>query len=387
MSELHITTQLLAGPADASAPQAGAPADPAAGFDFPALLARQLESAPQAQEDAPPAADAAAGEEEAGELRDAFGIPLASAAMSDAPRGAEPAPEEALQLAAAIALGTPPAILPPVAALRTLAPAAAANDARGAPDALAPAGARPGVTLPCGLADGLPGQAAQAPQLAAAPAGSAPAEGADAPRASIASGAPAEPERGELAALAAAAAERAESALRAAAEAPAPRAIEPDHAPVFAEIAPAAPRAPGLEGRAPVLAVPGQLHTALWREELGAAVRVLAVQNIQQAELRVHPPELGPVHVSLRLEGGEATVSFAAPHAETRAALEAALPRLREMLEGAGLSFGGASVDVSDPGQGREREAAPRAPASAYLAPLPAPAAPAAALGLVDVFA
>jgi flagellar hook-length control protein FliK len=231
------------------------------------------------------------------------------------------------------------------------------------------------------LASAAPG----APARGAATQAAAPAASDAAPEAS--GDAPTDGGRGESPALAAAAAERAESALRAAAEAPAPRAIEPDHAPVFAEIAPAAPRAPGLEGRAPVLAVPGQLHTALWREELGAAVRVLAVQNIQQAELRVHPPELGPVHVSLRLEGGEATVSFAAPHAETRAALEAALPRLREMLEGAGLSFGGASVDVSDPGQGREREAAPRAPASAYLAPLPAPAAPAAVLGLVDVFA
>jgi flagellar hook-length control protein FliK len=382
MSDLHITTQLLAAPAE-GAPQSGPAADAAAGFDFPALFARQLGAAPQAQDDAAPRAPAEAGRDETGETVDAFGLPLATATAGAATHGAEDREDaDAPQPVATVVVELPPALLPPLAALATLATAKAANDSPPA-SALpaAAAGALRAALAPCAQP-----QAATAQPASPSAGDAAPEASADAPRSGNPPAAPGQPESAAPQAQADIAATRVDDAPRAAVEVAARASREPEGTPLVADPGPAA-RPGAFEGRPAALAVPGQVHTPLWREELVATVRVIAVQRIQHAELHVHPPELGPVQVSLRLEGSEATVSFAAPHAETRAALEAALPRLREMLEGAGLSFGGASVDVSNPGQGQARDATPRARPVAYFPPAPPAAAPAAALGLVDVFA
>jgi flagellar hook-length control protein FliK len=110
----------------------------------------------------------------------------------------------------------------------------------------------------------------------------------------------------------------------------------------------------------PVVPVAAPVGTAQWREEFSAAVRVIATEQIQSAEIHLNPPELGPVQVSLRMDAREASFAFTAPHADTRQALEAALPRLRELLEAGGISLGSASVDIS--GSGAFGRDAPRDP-------------------------
>ncbi|MEI6724165.1 MAG: flagellar hook-length control protein FliK, partial [Betaproteobacteria bacterium] len=92
------------------------------------------------------------------------------------------------------------------------------------------------------------------------------------------------------------------------------------------------------------MALPGPVGTPLWREEFAASVNLLTTQGVASAELRVQPAELGPVQVSIRIEGGEASIACSAQHAQTRQALEDALPRLREILESNGISVGNASV-------------------------------------------
>jgi flagellar hook-length control protein FliK len=391
MSDLHITTQLIAAlPGDASAQagaQAGAPAGLPAAFDFPALLARQLEAAPDARDASAPETDSNDDEARDDEL-DAFGMPLASVTLPELPRQPGPAAEAPLEAQAAAGEGVPPLPLPPRAGLKILAPAPAANDGESAP--VAPAAGAPSAWTVLGI--GVPAQAAkdvddQTPAKDAAQAGAGLQALADTTRPDAPAHAFAEPARADSAPQAHTDTLKAESIAQAGAELQARAAAEAAPAPAYADAAQVHGRIAAPENRAPVLTVPGQLHTPLWRDELGAAVRVLAVQNIQHAELRVHPPELGPVQVSLRLEAGEATVSFTAPHAETRAALEAALPRLRDMLEDAGLAFGGASVDVSNPGQERGHEPGPRAQAFAYLPQAPRALAERTVLGLVDVFA
>lgn len=73
-------------------------------------------------------------------------------------------------------------------------------------------------------------------------------------------------------------------------------------------------------------------------------VLLFASQRIQSAEIAVTPADLGPVSVSIEVRGQEASLAFNAPHAATRAAIEDALPRLREMLAGQGLQLTNASV-------------------------------------------
>ncbi len=79
-------------------------------------------------------------------------------------------------------------------------------------------------------------------------------------------------------------------------------------------------------------------------DELSNRVLLFAGQRVQNAELAVTPADLGPIKVSIELRGQEATLAFTAQHATTRAAIEDALPRLREMFAGQGLQLAQAHV-------------------------------------------
>jgi flagellar hook-length control protein FliK len=85
-------------------------------------------------------------------------------------------------------------------------------------------------------------------------------------------------------------------------------------------------------------------------QEVGNRLVWMATQNRQVAELRIDPPQLGPVEVRLSISNDQASLSFLSPHAAVRDALQASLPRLQDLLQGLGLSLGQVSVgaDGSD---------------------------------------
>ena len=93
-------------------------------------------------------------------------------------------------------------------------------------------------------------------------------------------------------------------------------------------------------------AVPTPLGHPAFGEDLSQRVMLFAGQRVQSAELTVTPADMGPISVSIEVRGQEAAMQFAASHATTRAAIEDALPRLREMLAAQGLQL--TQADVGD---------------------------------------
>lgn len=85
---------------------------------------------------------------------------------------------------------------------------------------------------------------------------------------------------------------------------------------------------------------------------LGERLRWLHESGVQEARLQLHPRELGSVDIRIRIEGQAASVWFGADHPGARAALEAALPQLRERLAGEGLQLGQTSVGSQGNGGG-----------------------------------
>jgi flagellar hook-length control protein FliK len=70
----------------------------------------------------------------------------------------------------------------------------------------------------------------------------------------------------------------------------------------------------------------------------------MAGRREQWAELSLNPANLGTVEIRLSLTEDGAGAQFFSPHPQVREVLEAALPRLREMLSQAGISLQDASV-------------------------------------------
>ncbi len=159
-------------------------------------------------------------------------------------------------------------------------------------------------------------------------------------------------------------------------------------------------------GTAPSAGVPASAVSVItipvaqpgWDQALGQRVQWLVGQQLQGAELRITPPHLGPIEVRISIGQDQQTVvNFASPHAAVRDAIEAAVPRLRDMLGNNGQDL--VNVNVSQHSFAEQRrQAAPSGSGrdNSYLGELPVDAVEGvsgttvsgrAGIGLVDYFA
>lgn len=148
---------------------------------------------------------------------------------------------------------------------------------------------------------------------------------------------------------------------------------------------------------APVMSPP--VGSTAWDQALAQRVTWMVNGTQQSATLTLNPPELGPLQIVLNLTPTHADASFIASQPEVRQALEAALPKLRDMLGEAGIELGQASVSSGSPdasGQFRQNAqpgkrslhaslhaTAEATPSLAITSPL---AGGSAGLGLIDTF-
>ena len=95
--------------------------------------------------------------------------------------------------------------------------------------------------------------------------------------------------------------------------------------------------------QAPAITVPPQ-HPQ-WSQAVGERLHWMVGQQLQSAEIRLDPPDLGNLDVKVMVNRDHATVHFITHNPQVRDALEAATPRLREMFADAGLTL--ANVNVS----------------------------------------
>src|SRR5690606_14335081 len=106
----------------------------------------------------------------------------------------------------------------------------------------------------------------------------------------------------------------------------------------------ATPQDPAARPALPSTAIDMPLRQAGWDQALGDRVVWMVNQKFQGAEIKLNPPQLGPIEVRIQMHHDQAQVSFTAQHGAVRDALEAALPRLREMFAANGLGLGDVNV-------------------------------------------
>ena len=84
----------------------------------------------------------------------------------------------------------------------------------------------------------------------------------------------------------------------------------------------------------------------IFASRVATHLRVIKSQGGGEAKVNLHPAELGRMSISVITEGSETKVAFTVETAQAKQAIESNLPRLREMLEQAGLSL--ADSDVAE---------------------------------------
>lgn len=120
------------------------------------------------------------------------------------------------------------------------------------------------------------------------------------------------------------------------------------------------------QARAASSSDPGRgLHTPVgsteWADELGTRLTLMTERGHHTASLRLSPEHLGPLEIRISVNNDQASVWFGAAHADTRAAIEQALPRLRELFAAQGMSLADAGVSHQSPQDRSHPQAMPGA--------------------------
>lgn len=87
-----------------------------------------------------------------------------------------------------------------------------------------------------------------------------------------------------------------------------------------------------VDNKTDVPAITKPLSHPEWNKDLGERIVWISSRAIPSAEIRLNPQHLGPISVRVDVADNQATVVFTAQHAATREALEASIPKLREMM-------------------------------------------------------
>lgn len=106
----------------------------------------------------------------------------------------------------------------------------------------------------------------------------------------------------------------------------------------------------------PALPVAQTVGAPGWGQEVGNRIVWMASRVESRAELVLTPPHMGRVEVSLTVFGDQASAIFTSANPAVREALEAAMPRLRELLADAGIQLGQAQVGAENARQSAQQE-------------------------------
>lgn len=107
------------------------------------------------------------------------------------------------------------------------------------------------------------------------------------------------------------------------------------------------------------VSVPHHPQTPEWKQAVSQQIVTFTRNDIHNAEIRLHPEELGALQISLRLHQEQAKIHIVSEHALVRQAMEQAMPQLRAALAEAGVQLSQANVSADNPyaGFGAQGEA------------------------------
>lgn len=92
--------------------------------------------------------------------------------------------------------------------------------------------------------------------------------------------------------------------------------------------------------------LPMPMDITEWQKTLNEKISLTCRQGIQNAEIKLHPEELGSLHIKLAIVDDKMNLHMAVAHNMVKSVLESALPQLRTSLEEQGIML--EQTDISD---------------------------------------
>lgn len=126
---------------------------------------------------------------------------------------------------------------------------------------------------------------------------------------------------------------------------------------MFSSSAPVNTASASLQGTPSTPMLNAQLGSQEWQQALGQQIVMFSRNGQQNAELRLHPEDLGALQISLTMDKDQAQLTLVSGHSHVRAALEAALPQLRSALAESGINLGQSQVSSDAFAQSQQQHA------------------------------
>ncbi|MFT6625278.1 MAG: flagellar hook-length control protein FliK [Cycloclasticus sp.] len=104
----------------------------------------------------------------------------------------------------------------------------------------------------------------------------------------------------------------------------------------------------------PMLQLETPMGNARWGQDFNQRVQWMVGQSMNGAQIRLTPQHMGPVEVRIHVQNDQTTISFTAQHGATREAIDAALPKLRDMLSEQNINL--VDVDISQHSFAEQRD-------------------------------
>jgi|GEM_PF-6041662 len=100
----------------------------------------------------------------------------------------------------------------------------------------------------------------------------------------------------------------------------------------------------------PASLVTPNVHHNDFEKDISVHLTWLTGQALSQAQIRINPPELGPLDVHLHLQDAQLRAAFFSEHAEVRQRLQDAVPTLQRFLETQGIDLKKIDIGQQAPG-------------------------------------
>ena len=93
------------------------------------------------------------------------------------------------------------------------------------------------------------------------------------------------------------------------------------------------------------ISIPVSVDDSEWPNQFNQQIMWMGKQNIDTALVKIHPQELGPVEISIKMVKDDASITITAHHLPVRELIEQAMPRLKDMMAEQGINLANVNVE------------------------------------------
>ena len=98
-------------------------------------------------------------------------------------------------------------------------------------------------------------------------------------------------------------------------------------------------------GQTKSLEIPVNINNPGWGDKFAEQISWLGHQEIKSAVIKIHPEELGPLEISVKVDKDSASVNIISHSSHVRDIVDQAIPRLRDMMAEQGLNLSDVHVN------------------------------------------